>query len=87
MGCVSQDSYPRKSIPREEGRLGSKHAVKYFKCTWHQIKIRENEVHREELLKSVRLMSVVLARPGLRRGRTPCYDSEFQGFACYGKRF
>ena len=27
LGCVSQDSYPRKSILRELGKLGSKHAV------------------------------------------------------------
>ena len=42
LGCVSQDSYPRKSIPREEGNLGSKHAVKFSKGTWHQ-KIRERK--------------------------------------------
>ena len=43
LGCVSQDSYPRKSIPREPGTLGSKHAVKFSKGTWHQIKIRERK--------------------------------------------
>ena len=37
---MSQDSYPRKSILREPGMLGSKHAVKFSKGTWHQIKIR-----------------------------------------------
>ena len=37
LGCVSQDSYPRKSSLREEGKLGSKHAVKFSKGTWHQI--------------------------------------------------
>ena len=37
-GCVSQDSYPRKSILRESGKLGSKHTVKFSKSTWHQIK-------------------------------------------------
>ena len=26
-GCVSQDSYPRKSIPRKDGKLGSNHTV------------------------------------------------------------
>ena len=61
-GCVSQDSYPRKSIPREPGTLGSKHTVKFFKDTLHLIEIRERRVHREALSKSVRLMSVVLAR-------------------------
>ena len=43
MGCVSQDSCPRKSIVREPGMLGSKHAVKFSKGTWHQIKIRERK--------------------------------------------
>ena len=38
LGCVSQDSYPRKSILRESGKLGSKHTVKFSKGTWHQIK-------------------------------------------------
>ena len=43
LGCVSQDSYPRKSILREPGRLGSKHAVKFSKGIWHPIKIRERK--------------------------------------------
>ena len=38
LGCVSQDSYPRKSILRESGKFGSKHTVKLSKDTWHQIK-------------------------------------------------
>ena len=29
LGCVSQDPYPRKSILREQGKLGSKRAVKF----------------------------------------------------------
>ena len=32
--CVSEDSYPRKSILREEGKYGTKHAVKFSKGTW-----------------------------------------------------
>ena len=28
---------------REEGKLGSKHAVKFSRGTWHQIKIRERK--------------------------------------------
>ena len=43
LGCVSQDSFPRKSFPRESGRLGSKHTVKFSKGTWHQINIRERK--------------------------------------------
>ena len=38
LGCVSQDSCPRKSFLRELGKLGSKHTVKFSKGTWHQIK-------------------------------------------------
>ena len=30
LGCVSQDSHPRKSFPLEPVRLGSKHAVKFL---------------------------------------------------------
>ena len=41
--CVSQDSYPRKSILREQGKLGSKHTVKFSKGTCHQTKIRERK--------------------------------------------
>ena len=43
LGCVSQDSYPRKSVLREPGKLGFEHAVKFSKSTWHQIKIRERK--------------------------------------------
>ena len=43
LGCVSQDSCPRRSSLREEGKLGSKRAVKFSKGTRHQIKIRERE--------------------------------------------
>ena len=41
LGCVSQDSYPRKSFLHERGKLGSTHAVQFSKGTWHQMKIRE----------------------------------------------
>ena len=41
--CESQDSDPRKSIPREPRMLGTEHAVKFSKGTWHQIKIRERK--------------------------------------------
>ena len=43
LGCLSQDSYPRKSVLRESGKLGSKHAVKFSQVTWHQKKIREGK--------------------------------------------
>ena len=55
VGCVSQDPFPRKSILREERKLGSKHAVKFSKGTEHHKKIGKERVHR--LSKSVNLMS------------------------------
>ena len=68
LGCASQDSYPRKSVQRGSGKLGSKHTVKFSKETWHQnfffFKNREKRVH---LSKSVRFMSVVLARRNSRK--------------------
>ena len=41
--CVSQDSCPRKSTLREEGKLGSNHTVKFSKGTCHKITIRERK--------------------------------------------
>ena len=41
LGCVSQNSYRKTSILREEGRLRSTHAVKLSRGTWHQMNIRE----------------------------------------------
>ena len=67
LGCVSQDSYPRKSILREPGKWWSTHAVKILKDTWHQIKIRERKGPSRGILStSVSLMSVVLARQNSR---------------------
>ena len=43
LGCVSEDSYPRKSVLREQGKLGSKHTIIFSKSTWHQIKIRQRK--------------------------------------------
>ena len=33
LGCVSHDSHRRKSTPREKGKLGSNHTVKFSKKT------------------------------------------------------
>ena len=41
LGCVSQDSHPRKSILRKRENLGSNHTAKFTKGTWHHMKIRE----------------------------------------------
>ena len=38
LGCVSQDSHPRKFILREVGRVGSNHTVKFSNGTWHHKK-------------------------------------------------
>ena len=43
IGCVSQDSHPRRSFLREEGKLGPNHAVKFSRSTWHHIKTRERK--------------------------------------------
>ena len=43
LGCVSLDSYPRKSVLHEEGKLGSRHAVEFSKGAWHQRKILERK--------------------------------------------
>ena len=51
LGCVSQDSHPRKSILRKNGKLGSNHAVKFSKGTWHQIKIRERKGPSREIVQ------------------------------------
>ena len=47
----------------------SKHTIKFSKGTWHQIKNKfgKERVHREVLSKSVRHMSVVLARRNSRK--------------------
>ena len=36
LGCVFQDSFPRKSFVREKEKLGSKRDVKFSKGAWHQ---------------------------------------------------
>ena len=51
LGCVSQDSYQRNSILREVGKLGSNHAVKFSKGTWHQRKIREKKGPSRGIIK------------------------------------
>ena len=52
LGCVSQDSYPRKSILRKRGKLGSENAVKFSKSTWHNIKkIRERKGPSREIIQ------------------------------------
>ena len=38
-----QDSCPRRSLLCEPGISGSKHAVKFSNCNWHQVKIREKK--------------------------------------------
>ena len=46
-GCVSQDSYPKKSVQQKVGKMGSNasagHTVKFPGGTSHQIKIRERK--------------------------------------------
>ena len=72
LGCVSQDSYPRKSFLREENwdQDTPSNSPKVFGTQ----KIGQERVDREELSRSVNLMSVVLARQNSRKDhmRTPC---------------
>ena len=74
LGCVSEDSYPRKSIQRAEGKLGSKHAVKLSKGTWHQKKKPgKTRVHRKELFKQVWTSRAQSLRAKIRRNSTGGY--------------
>ena len=43
VGCVSQDYFAKKSILREEGKLGPNHTVKFTQGTWHHLKIPERK--------------------------------------------
>ena len=61
LGCVSQDSHPRKSF-LQDGKLVPNHTVKF------STKIRERKVHREASLKSVNVTSAIRALPDLRTG-------------------
>ena len=54
LGCVSQDSYPRNSILRERGKLGPTP-----RAPGTTKKFGKERVHREELFKSVNLMSAI----------------------------
>ena len=79
LGCVSQDSYPRKSVPSEPGMLGSKKRRQILRRhLTHQKETGKVSVHREELSNSVRLMSVVLARQNSRKDlmRRPCTKND-----------
>ena len=51
LGCVSHNSYPRKSVPREPGKLGTNRAIKFSKGTWHQIKIRERKGPSQDIFQ------------------------------------
>ena len=63
LGCVSPDSYPRKSILRELRKLGTKHAVKFSKGTWHQIKIRERKGPSRSIIQKCALHERSLCAP------------------------
>ena len=73
LGCVSQDSYPRKSVLGERGKFGSRRAVKSSNRTCHKTNLKERVIH-EELSQILNRMSVVLARQNSRKDhmRRPC---------------
>ena len=78
LGCVSQDSHPRKSTPRQEGNLGSNRTVKFSKGTWHHKKIGKERVHREASFKSVDLTNAIRALPDLKTKRCTKKDAPAQ---------
>ena len=49
-GCVSKDCL-EKVILRDNEKLGSNHAVKFSKGTWHQIEIRERKGPSQEVMQ------------------------------------
>ena len=48
LGCLSQDSYPRRFFYVKKGRLGPKYAVRFSKGTSHRKKFGKERVHRCE---------------------------------------
>ena len=62
LGCVSQDSYPRNSIPLEKkGNWDQNTPSNFPTAPGTKQKFGKERVHRKEPFKSVNLMSVVLA--------------------------
>ena len=62
LGCVSQDFYPRKSFLHEPGNWDRNAPSSSPKPLGTKLKFVKEKVHQEVLIKSVRLMSAVLAR-------------------------
>ena len=65
LGCVSKDSYPRKSFRHESGKFKSKHTVKFSKGTWHEIKNRECKGPSQT--KNCHLINIILAHRNSRK--------------------
>ena len=74
MGGENQDSYQRKAILRESGKWDRNTPSNFPKALGTILEYGKERVHREVLSKSVRLMSVVLARQNSRKDhmRRPC---------------
>ena len=73
--CVSQDSHPRKSFLRKRENIGIKSHHQVFQGhAGTTSKFGKVRVHREELSKSVKLMSAIRALLDLRKGHKtkPC---------------
>ena len=56
-------NYPRKSVPREPGKLGTRHAVTFSKGTWDQIKIRERKGPSQSIIRKCALHERSLCAP------------------------
>ena len=68
LGCVSQDSYPRKSFLRRDLKNWDRNTSSNSpKAPGTKSKFGKEMVHRKELFKRVSLMGVVLARLSLMR--------------------
>ena len=78
LSCVSQNSHPIKSIPREQGKLGSNTPSNFPRALGTKKKFGKERIHREELSKSVNHMSEVFARQNLWKDhmRKPCTKND-----------
>ena len=68
LGCVAQDSFPRKSFYVKKGDWDQNTPSNSASAPGTKSKNLERRVHREVFCRSVHLMSVVFAYLGLRRG-------------------
>ena len=78
MGCVSQDSHPRKSILREPGMLDQNTPSNSPRARGTKLKFGKERVHREASFKSVKFTNAIRALRDLRKEhmRKPCTKND-----------